>query len=293
MQTNTRVGVGGITVGFNAGPTPYHAFQTVLAEFSFGKYCPNPRSDQSALSATMTEKMGGRNRLIAGKGGRGKRKIAAVEVVDITRQQEVFNDYTPQHMAKVKVNGHGPVVVLNGHDENQELTDEFLRTKAVLAGTTVNGKLKEIMAKEMFSQCGLTGTYIPEAHVPGWKALAERLFGKYDQSGRLVEAGICGGEYEVTTVELDGDSIRCIRARLAEETKKEAERICMETLKGTLNADQVATRCEDADALLAKIQLYEKEFRMGLDDLRAAAEHAKQVSTVTLMAELTGAGVGI
>jgi len=32
---------------------------------------------------------------------------------------------------------------------------------------------------------------------------------------------------------------------------------------------------------------------MGLDDLRAAAEHAKQVSTVTPMAELTGAGVGI
>jgi hypothetical protein len=40
----------------------------------------------------VAEKLGGRNRLIVGKGGRGKKKAAGVEVVDVTRQLDVFTD---------------------------------------------------------------------------------------------------------------------------------------------------------------------------------------------------------
>ena len=67
---HSRTGIGGIRVGFRVQPTPFAAFQAVLQEFGFDKYCPNPRTDQSALTATVAEKLGGRNRLIAGKGGR-------------------------------------------------------------------------------------------------------------------------------------------------------------------------------------------------------------------------------
>ncbi len=64
-------------------------------------------------------------------------------------------------------------------------------------------------------------------------------------------------------------------------------------LKGTLNAEQMTTRCQDAEALLEKIKLYEQEFRLGLDDLKQAAEKANQVAAAALLKELTGSGVGI
>ncbi len=70
---HSRTGIGGIRVGFRVQPTPYAAFKAVLQEFGFDKHCPNPRTDQSALTATVAEKLGGRNRLVAGKGGRGKK----------------------------------------------------------------------------------------------------------------------------------------------------------------------------------------------------------------------------
>jgi hypothetical protein len=126
--------------------------------------------------------------------GRGVRSAspaasAGVEVVDVTRQEDVFNDYNPLHMAKVKRNGHGPVVVLDNFAEDQELTEEFLRTKAVLTTSAVNSALRGIMVQEMSGLSSFTGCYIPEAHVPAWKALAERLFGRYDNNGNLVAEG--------------------------------------------------------------------------------------------------------
>ena len=202
----SRTGIGGIRVGFRVQPTPFAAFKAVLQEFGFDKFCPNPRTDQSALTATVAEKLGGRNRLVAGKGGRGK-KTAGVEVVDVTWQSDAFNEYNPLHMAKVKSNGHGPVVVLDNFAEDHELTEEFLRTKAVLTSSAINSALRGIMVQEMSGLSSFTGIYVPEALVPSWKALAERLFGAYDHDGNLIAEGICGGEYEVATVDLDADTI--------------------------------------------------------------------------------------
>lgn len=282
---HSRIGVGGIKVGFRVDATPYNAFKTVLADFGLGKYCPNPRTDYSALVATMSSKHGGKDRMVKGK---KHAKKNGVEVVKTEKHDVTPNDYTTEIQAKVL----DREVVIDGYADD-ELTEEFLRTKAVLTTSAVNEKLNEILAKEMLGQRGLTGTYIPEVYVPAWKALAERLFGAYDHDGCLIAEGICGGEYEVSTVDLDADTIRSIRARLAAEVKKEAERISWDVLKGTLNAEQVTTRCEDCQALLKKLEVYEQEFRLGLDDLKEAAERANQFAAAALMAELTGAGVGL
>ncbi len=196
-------------------------------------------------------------------------------------------------MAQVKRNGHGPVVILDNFAEDHELTEEFLRTKAVLTSSAVNSSLRGIIVQKMSGLSSFTGIYVPEANVPSWKALAERLFGAYDRDGNLIAEGICGGEYEVATVDLDADTIRSIRARLAAETKMEVGRISWDTLKGTLSAEQVLTRCDDAKALLAKISLYEQEFRLGLDDLKEAAEKANQIAAAALFRELSGSGVGV
>ena len=46
-------------------------------------------------------------------------------------------------------------------------------------------------------------------------------------------------------------------------------------------------------ALLKKISLYEQEFRLGLDDLKEAAEKANQIAAAALFRELSGSGVGV
>lgn len=287
---HSRMSVGGLKVGYRAEETPYQQFKEVLERAGYGKHVPNPRTDHSALVAAVGNKLGGRNRLVTGKGGRGKKKSAGVELVEVARHEYCFNDYSPKMRAKVAgSNGSTKVLVEDSVDDQtlgSELTDEFLRTKAVLTTSAINGAINAIMAKEMFGQPSLTGTYIPEAFVPAWKDLAEQLFGKWDADGNLISEGICRGIYEPASVELDEDTIRSIRERLRTEVNEEAEAIELEVSKGTLNADQIKTRCNRAQVLLERIGVYDVELRETQNDLRKVADRANRMAMAAYSLEV-------
>jgi hypothetical protein len=291
MQTH-RIGIGGLKVGYRVSPTPLAAFKAVLDDLGYSKYVPNPRTDSSALVATVKAKEGGKNRLIAGKGKPQKGKPAGVEVVDVERHLDTFNAYDPRNRFKV-TGANGSTKVQRDDWDDEELTDAFLAEKAVLTTSAVNGAINAIMQQELAGIPSLTGTYVPEANVPAWKALAERLFGRWDSDGNQVAEGVCAGLYEPASVQLDEDTIRSIRERLRAEVTEESTNIALEVAGGTLNSTQIQTRCDRAQRLLEKIAVYDREFGAAQEDLRKVAEDANKMACYALLTELGGVGVGL
>ena len=271
--------VSGGKVGFKVDPTPFQSFKTVLEEEGFGKYVPNPRTDHSALVAVTRQAAGKDCKVIPRK----KPKVNGVEVVKVDKHETLSNEYTTEMHTKVFNNR---IHTDYGHDG--KLTEEFLKTKAVLTAGAIGKALKEILCEELH---GLTDfdsrrIYVPEVYMPQWNALAARLFGRYDDEGNLVAEGICGGTYVVDKVEINAATIRQIKTALESRINEQAVGILMDVSKGTLNKDQLAKRAEKGQDLLAEVKLYSEVLQETLEGLQKTAESVTGMAAAAAFADL-------
>ena len=167
---NREFPVSGGKVGFRVDPTPYDAFKTALEDEGFAKHCPNPRTDHSALVA-VTGKAAGKDCKVV---PRKKPKVNGVEVVRVDKHEHSANDYSTEMHTKVVGKA-----VYTDYGRDYTLTEEFLKTKAVLTAGAITKALKSILCDELHGLPDFDSRriYVPEASLPRWNELAARLFG--------------------------------------------------------------------------------------------------------------------
>jgi len=276
---NREFPVSGGKVGFRVDPTPYDAFKVALEDEGFAKHCPNPRTDHSALVA-VTGKAAGKDCKVV---PRKKPKVNGVEVVRVDKHEQSANDYSTEMHTKVVGKA-----VYTDYGRDYTLTDEFLKTKAVLTAGAITKALKSILCDELHGLPDFDSRriYVPEACLPRWNELAARLFGRYDDCGNLIAEGICGGEYVVDMVQINATTIRQIKSALEERINDKAVRIVMDVSKGTLSKEQLAKRAEEGQEMLAEISLYAEVLQETLEGLQKSAEAVTSMAAVAAFADM-------
>jgi hypothetical protein len=268
--------VSGAMVVFKLEPVGYQAFKDVLEAEGWGSSCPNPRTDYSALVNAVSHVDGGKNRKII---PRKKSKVNGVELMVVERDA-VRNSYTTSYGAKV-VNGQR-IEGDYGYADEYKLTDEFLKSKAILTSTAMGNALKDVIAR-LHGQTGFCRPgiyYIPEQSLVKWGSLVLSLTQISPDS-----------KIESYRAAMDAGTARAIRDALNREVQEEAATLLDDVLKGTLNDDQVSVRVDRAQALLDKLEVYSSILNEGLEGLKNVALVAKSTAAAAMMHDFAQAGV--
>ncbi len=276
---NREFPVSGGKVGFKVDPTPYDAFKTALEDEGFAKHCPNPRTDASALVVVTKAAAGKDTKVVARK----KAKQNGIDAFHVDKKTYDHAEF--EHKLHTQVVGSS---VCRDGRKDYELTEEFLKTKAVLTAGAITKALKSILCDELHGLPDFDSRriYVPEASLPRWSELAARLFGRYDDCGNLIAEGICGGEYVVDMVQINATTIRQIKSALEERINERAVKIVMDVSKGTLSKDQLAKRVEEGHEMLAEISLYAEVLQETLEGLHKSAEAVTDRASVAAFADM-------
>ena len=267
--------VSGAITFYKCQPTPYEVFHSAMSAAGYGNCVPNPRTDQSALTNAVKEVHGGRNKKII---GRKKPKVNGVELVDIERDT-ARNGYTTSFGAKVV---EGSVVTDFGYADQYRLTEEFLKSKAVLTAGAVGKTLADILDK----MNGVHGfddprnRYVPEYRLAEWRQIRDVL-------------KACSPDSRITIIRvaMDADTCTAIRDVLTKEVQEQAGKLLDDVSKGTLNDDQLHIRAEQAQALVDRINLYSTILDEGLEGLKNVAKLACGAAAAAVMQDFAGEGV--
>jgi len=276
-MTEREYDISGALTFWALRPTPYQALLEALQARGYGDCMPNVRTDQSALENAIKARYGMKNRAVV---SRKQPKRNGVELVQIERNPD-RNHYTTSFGARVV---GGAVKADFGYADEDKLTEEFLRFKAVLTTSAVSQALTAVLARmdgmKGFTKPGIH--YVPEHWLKAWKELAS-----------AVES--CQEGNEITTVRaaMDEGTARAIRDALTREVQEQAARLLDDVSKGTLNDAQLQSRAAQSQALVDRVELYSSILNEGLEGLKAVAQLANGAAAAAAMQDFAAAGIGV
>ena len=254
--------ISGAIVFWSLQPTPYQKVKGIFDLLGLSGCVPNPRTDQSALEHSIKAVCGTKNKAVM---SRKRPKRNGVELVEIQRN-ELRNDYITSFGAKVV---EGRVKTDYGYADEYRLTEEYLRSKALLTCTAVGQAMAAAVAKydgmKGFAKPGVF--YIPEYHLQDWQHLCS-----------LIEAAQEGNETTAIRAAMDEGTARAIRDNLSKEVQEQAAKLLDDVSKGTLNAAQLRVREDQAVALVERVDLYANILGEALEGLRNVAAVAKNAA---------------
>lgn len=269
--------VSGAIVFWTLQPTLFESVVQVFDQAGYPTCVPNPRTDQSALENSIKSVYGTKDKTVV---SRKKPKRNGVELVNIERA-EYRNSYVTNFGAKVV---DGQVKADFGYADEDRLTEEFLKHKAVLTSGALGQALSNAIGKmdgmKGFDRAGVY--YVPEHYLPAWKRLAA-----------LIES--CGEGNRITTVRaaIDESAARAIRDVLVREVQEKATQLLDDVAKGTLNDDQLHARVEAAQALVDRVEIYSNIIGESMENLKNVALVAKSAAAAAAMQDFAGAGVSV
>ena len=269
--------ISGAIVFWSLQPTPYQALLEVLEAKGYGDCMPNVRTDQSALENSIKAVYGTKDKAVV---SRKQPKRNGVELVNIERDAQ-RNSYVTNFGAKVVA---GKVETDYGYADDDRLTEEFLKCKAVLTSAAISQALTAVLAKmdgmRGFDKAGIH--YIPEHWLKPWKQLAELAEG-------------CQDGNKITTVRaaMDEGTARAIRDALTKEVQEEAAQLLDDVSKGTLNDTQLQARSQRSQALVQRVELYSTILNEGLEGLKNVAMLANGAAMAAVMQDFAAAGIGV
>ncbi len=267
--------VSGAITFWSLQPTSFDAVRRALDAAGFGCCMPNPRTDRSALDNGIDAVYGTKDKI---KVSRKRPKTNGIEVVNIERD-ECRNGYVLNFGAKVV---DGRVHVDTGYADEYRLTEEYLKSKAVLTTAAVGQALTEVIARmdgmKGFDRSGVY--YVPEHWLEQWKEV-----------GDAIEA--CQKGNRVTTVRtvMDAGTARAIRDALTKEVQEKAGQLLDDVSKGTLNDGQLHARAEQAQGLVDRVSLYGAILSEGLEGLKNVAALAQGAAAAAVMQDFASVGV--
>jgi hypothetical protein len=269
--------ISGAIVFWSLRPTPYQALLEALEAKGYGDCMPNVRTDQSALENAIKTTYGTKNKAVV---SRKTPKRNGVELVAIERNPD-RNYYTTSFGAKVVNNA---VRADLGYADESKLTEEFLRSKAVLTASAVSQALTAVLERmdgmRGFDKPGVH--YIPEHCLKAWKELADRIEGC--QEGNKITCVRCA---------MDAGTARAIRDALTREVQEEAAKLLDDVSKGTLRDAQLQVRAQRAQALVQRVDLYSSILNEGLEGLKNVARLAHGAAAAAAMQDFAAAGIGV
>ena len=266
--------ISGIIVFWSLQPTAYNAVKAALEGLGYGDCVPNPRTDQSALQHAIKGVCGTKNKTIV---SRKQPKRNGVELVEIERDA-VHNSYTTSFGAKVV---HGRVKADYGFADEDRLTDEYTRSKAVLTSAAMSQALVAVLEKldgmRGFDKAGVH--YVPEHALDAWKRVAESIEGCHE-----------GNRVTCIRAAMDAGTARAITHASTKEVQEQAAQLLEDVSKGTLSDGQLQVRAERAQALVARVDLYSDIISDTLDGLKNVAKLV-QGAAAAVMQDFAQAGV--
>jgi hypothetical protein len=263
-------------------PTPYDAARAVFEDMGYGKCMPNPRTDHSALTNSIKEVYGTKNRVIV---SRKKSKQNGVELVDIGRETD-HNSYQTHFGAKV-VGGYngtpGQVRTDYGYANDDLLTEQFLKSKAMLTASALSNALAAVLAiMDQAKGVGKAGIfYVPEDSLDAWKALAKRIEG-------------CSSGNRITTwrAVMDEEAVDTINAALTKEVLAKSNQLLEDIHRGTLKDEQLESRREQAEALMSKVDRYADILGLSQAGLKEVVGLVQSAAAAAIMQDFAGSMAG-
>ena len=267
--------ISGAITFWSLQPTPFNAVKEAFERMGFAECVPNLRTDQSALEHSIKEVYGTKNKAVV---SRKQPKRHGVELVDIERNVD-RNAYVTSFGAKVV---EGAVRADYGYADEYRLTEEFLKSKAVLTPAAVSQALAAALANldgmKGFAKAGVY--YVPEHHLAKWRQLAG-----------LVEGCREGNKISVIRAAMDEGTATAIRDTLTREVQEEAAQLLDDVSKGTLSDGQLHVRAERAQKLVKRVALYSLILSEGLEGLTNVAQLAAGAAGAAAMQDFAQAGV--
>jgi len=269
--------ISGAIVFWSLQPTPYQAVKDIFDRLGLSGCVPNPRTDQSALEHSIKAVCGTKNKAVM---SRKRPKRNGVELVEIQRNEH-RNDYITSFGAKVV---EGRVKTDYGYADEYRLTEEYLRSKALLTCTAVGMALAAAVAKydgmKGFAKPGVF--YVPEHHLQDWQHLCS-----------LIEGAQEGNQTTAIRAAMDEGTARAIRDNLSKEVQEQAAKLLDDVSKGTLNDTQLHVRAEQAAALVDRVNLYSSILGEALEGLKNVALVAQSAAGAAAMQDFAQSGVGV
>jgi hypothetical protein len=255
-------------------PTPYQAFRDLLESRGYGKCVPNPRTDQSALQGAIKASYGTKDKTIV---SRKRAKTNGVELLEIERREE-HNRYNRAFGARVV---EKQVKADSGWADEDKLTEEFLRSKAVLTTAAMGSALVAVLdcMEGIRGFCDPRLHYVPEHCLTEWKELARAL--------KVCEEG---NKIEVMEVAMNEGTARAVRDALTKRVNEEALQLLEDVSKGTLNDDQLQVRAKQAQELVQRVDLYSSILNEGLEGLKNVAALAQGAAMGAVMQDFAACG---
>ena len=265
--------ISGAITFWSLQPTSLEAIRRLFDSLGFADCVPNPRTDISALEHSIKEVYGTKNKAVV---TRKQPKRHGVELVDIERNPD-RNHYTTNFGAKVV---SGRVKADYGFADEYKLTEAYLKQKAKLTSAALGQALVKVLAKldAMMDLKPSGGVYyVPEHQLDRWWRLKEGV--KQCQEGNAIT---------VMRVAMDEDTARAVRDALTRQVQDEATKLVDDVSKGTLNADGIRRRAEQAQTLIERVDLYSAILNDGLTGLKNVATLAKQTAMAYVMQDMAG-----
>jgi hypothetical protein len=249
------------------------AVKDLFGRLGFADCVPNPRTDISALEHSIKEVYGTKNKAVV---SRKQPKRNGVELVNIERSP-VRNGYVTNFGAKVI---GGRVKADYGYADEFKLTEAYLAQKAKLTSSAMGQSLVKALVKldAMMDLKPSGGVYyLPENHLPTWRRLAEGV--EQCQEGNVIST---------IRAAMDEGTARAVRDALTKQVQAEATKLVDDVSKGTLSADGIRRRAEQAQALIERVDLYSAILDDGLTGLKNVAALAKQTAMAYVMQDMAG-----
>ncbi len=266
--------VSGAITFWSLQPTSLQAIKNLFGRLGFAECVPNPRTDISALEHSIKEVYGTKNRAVV---TRKQPKRHGVELVEIERNPD-RNHYTTNFGAKVVA---GRVKADYGSADEYKLTEAYLKQKAKLTSAALGQALVKVLARldAMMDLKPSGGVYyVPEHQLGAWRRLAEGV--EQCQEGNVIST---------IRAAMDEGTARAVRDALTRQVQEEATKLVDDVSKGTLGADGIRRRAEQAQTLIERVDLYSAILNDGLTGLKNVAALAKQTAMAYVMQDMADA----
>jgi PleD family two-component response regulator len=119
--------------------------------------------------------------------------------------------------------------------------------------------------------------YVPEHQLGTWRRLSEGV--EQCQEGNVIST---------IRAAMDEGTARAVRDALTRQVQEEATKLVDDVSKGTLGADGIRRRAEQAQTLIERVDLYSSILNDGLTGLKNVAALAKQTAMAYVMQDMAG-----
>ena len=148
---------------------------------------------------------------------------------------------------------NGSVKADYGCADEYRLTEAYLKQKAKLTSAALGQALVKVLAKldAMMDLKPSGGVYyVPEHHLGAWRRLAEGV--EQCQKGNVIST---------IRAAMDEGTARAVRDALTKQVQEEATKLVEDVSKGTLSGDGVRRRAEQAQTLIERVDLVQRDSR--------------------------------